>query len=934
MKKRTFLAALSFLILIISPLQAADGLLWGEVRIRVFNTKWFEIIYPEESEESAALLAENADNIYEEIAQMYGREPAVKLPVVLCPSTEQYNAYFSSAPYNRIVLYDTAIDSDMAVFSDDLLSTFRHELTHAYTYNLKSGFWFWMGTVFGDCISPASFMVSPGWAEGATMTSEASSGEGRLNSEYAMHMVKQAKIENQFPYYADVQGASDKYPGGSYYYFNGAFDQWLQNKYGMEKYAEFWYRIVNWKSLTPSLAFKKIYGCSIKEAWSDFEKAVAVPAIPENPLTNPALADYFSGDSSVWSPENLSGAIYSSLCKSADGTAYIERKSGSIFYGGKKIGAVSGADNISFSKDGRFMAVSYTDSSTPTYTRKIRIYDTGNRDWIKVEGAGLSDGTIIQSGGSYYLVALGFKSQKKWIEIRELQLSENRIKGTDLFGKIEMENNEMPISFTGLGEADGRFAYIRKQGLEYSLCLGNLHGEDFTEYALPYEKMTVKDISFSEISNSVYFSWTVPGSMPLLGKLDLNSENYVLYEDEFSGGVFSPVETAAGEITFEGHFYRQNRLLSLKEDLLSGRSESSAEKSVYSRTAKVDGKKNALQVLDGSKPYSPWSYMDGVFIPASVLVSRNRDVYDQLNCGKLTSCFLGATYLNSNPWGTRILEISGGYDPFSGTMGALAGVSGGTDTDLFKWTLTGQVEADKAGFSQGITDFSTSLNIALAKGIRLGLSEQLTAGIVRIHSLEKNMKILGNTSEAWLTNVHKSGPGYFEYSGLTVGTKVKYQLVSLDKISSEGPMVSPFMNIYIPKLIPVSCRDFYTYNLPLTLKTEFFSEKTYLAGGTADICLFGMDIQKSVPFLRVLYLNRIYLNSGYSGLLADKTRTVRFENTDYYDCIYLKATAGLSPSYYSGMYSEFTCQFEYYLRKPSEKTPKCLFSFGFSINGL
>ena len=201
-----------FLVFIHLSGYSADGIMWGQKDIRVISTKWFDIIYTPESSESAVLLYENADRIYYEIAELYGREPQERMPVVLSSQTEQFNAYFSTGYYNHIVLYDTSVTEDLAVFTNDLLSTFRHELTHAYTYNLKNKFWSVIGDIFGEAVNPAGLFVTSGLAEGATVTSESSYGEGRLNDEYALHIVKQAKLEGKFPFYSDVQGTSDKYP--------------------------------------------------------------------------------------------------------------------------------------------------------------------------------------------------------------------------------------------------------------------------------------------------------------------------------------------------------------------------------------------------------------------------------------------------------------------------------------------------------------------------------------------------------------------------------------------------------------------------------------------------------------------------------------------------------------------------------------------------
>ena len=196
-----------------AELSAHSGMFWGEKNLRVTKTKWFDLIYPERSAETAAILYEKADTVYEEVTAEYGLEPFFRMPVVITPAVDQFNAFWTAVPYNHIALYDTGSSgaSELAVFSETMLSTFRHELTHAVTYNMKNGFWRFMGHVFGDCVTPGMLSVTTGMAEGATVAYESSTGEGegRLNDEYAMHSVKQAKIENKFPAYHDVSGAAD-----------------------------------------------------------------------------------------------------------------------------------------------------------------------------------------------------------------------------------------------------------------------------------------------------------------------------------------------------------------------------------------------------------------------------------------------------------------------------------------------------------------------------------------------------------------------------------------------------------------------------------------------------------------------------------------------------------------------------------------------------
>ena len=92
------------------------------------KTKYFEIIYPQECRKSAEILFENADKIYLEVAEQYGLTPSFSMPIVLTPATDSFNAFWTSAPYNHIVIYDTSfsISSDLAVFSETLIQTVRH----------------------------------------------------------------------------------------------------------------------------------------------------------------------------------------------------------------------------------------------------------------------------------------------------------------------------------------------------------------------------------------------------------------------------------------------------------------------------------------------------------------------------------------------------------------------------------------------------------------------------------------------------------------------------------------------------------------------------------------------------------------------------------------------------------------------------------------
>ena len=182
------------LFLICFNIFSHSGIMSGQKNIKINKTKYFDIIYSENSVQTAKILYEKADSIYEELAEKFCLENKFRLPVVISAAQDDFNAYFSCGPFNHIVIFDTVCTTSLAVFSEETLNTFRHELVHAITYNLRNDFWFGFDKIFGDVYNPALLTITQAWAEGATVSLESDKNEGRLNSEYALQNLKQAKI--------------------------------------------------------------------------------------------------------------------------------------------------------------------------------------------------------------------------------------------------------------------------------------------------------------------------------------------------------------------------------------------------------------------------------------------------------------------------------------------------------------------------------------------------------------------------------------------------------------------------------------------------------------------------------------------------------------------------------------------------------------------
>ena len=885
-----------------TELFAHSGVLAGEKKLRVAKTKWFDIIYPERCQESAAILYEKADTVYEDVTAQYGLTPDIRLPVVITPAVDQFNAFWTSVPYNHITIYDTGAtgSGDLSVFSETLLSTFRHELTHSVTYNMKNGFWRFTGKIFGDCVAPGMLSVTTGMAEGATVTSESAGGEGRLNDEYAKHYVKQAKIEGTFPSYHDVSGAADIPPGAAPYYFNGAFHQWLQEKYGMQAYAEFWYRVVNGKNLTIGGAFKKSFGVKIKAAWRKFEREYEVPSVAPDPVLAGLAEDFFDRSEREFSRMNEAGASYSSLTQAAGKRlVWMDGFGGRIFsaeasenpWDEEKISyrhlfSVRGLSSICLSNDGRFLTINYISDNAPGEKARVKLYDFENKSFYSVKESGIKGGTVVQSGDAWYLVGQKYFSQHYSITIQRLILDEKRqhVKGTAPLTEVKLEPETNPYAFAAL--PDGNFAFLKKERMNYSLCIMSSEGTLLKEYNFP-KGMVVRSLSYNE---AFYFSYAQKGNLPRLGCLTPADGQLHLSSQEISGGVFSPVYWE-GRVVYIGEFFRQNRLLVLKDDFALNLEAEEAEKEISETAPAPAGDEIAAEPQSAiedkpdlpSKEYNPFAYLTrGLLIPISIYDSNNSGA----TLGFLSNykkIFLGATYITANPWtegNSDLFILTGGWNVFSKSFGTSLIIRQGTATPLLQTQTEAKGEFNSEGWKQAGGNFTLSSSLELGNNSVISVSDTVMANFYRNTEFEYSEeieKLLSNVVTLQFSTIRRDGPGRFARKGITLGVGYGrwYNEETYDGIAASA-------RICIPRLIPFESKYGFTYNLPVSAEASLLPSSSIYGyamldekkledplgrpvfDAKFDAVLFSMDVQKALPGVTALYLNDFYISAGYA----------------------------------------------------------------------
>jgi len=414
---RFCLCVVVFAVTLASPLLARRT---GQ--LNVISTTWFRIIYADESSATAALIAEHADRMFEEVTAQFG--PSFKSPVPVYITTEQQvlNAYFSPFPYNRIVLFDTApLDGQLGGFRDTILAVFHHELIHAVSLNIRSPFIRLMSRIFGDIVSVNSAITMPfSFIEGVAVSLESADGAGRLNDPLAMHVLRQDRMEGRFPNWKEAAGARDVWPGATTsYLYGGAFSAWLQHTYGMERYVQLWQRGGAFNPFTSYLQvrFYQVYGRHIGDAWNEFRDSVSIPDHPE-PVLPPI--------------EGTSASVVQTLTSGPDGIAWADANTASVWFvssDGRRrrlFASDRSLHRLDFSPDGQFLIVSDAAISGTRQGLQVRIFDIATHRFLSEVYHDLRDAVFF--GSAQYILGVRSRGQySQLVLIDRLQPTDQQI---------------------------------------------------------------------------------------------------------------------------------------------------------------------------------------------------------------------------------------------------------------------------------------------------------------------------------------------------------------------------------------------------------------------------------------------------------------------------------------------------------------------------
>jgi len=261
--------------------------------MRKVETAQIELYYPARFRETAYRIAARLDQCAGELrAHVVEPEPRDKLAVFLT-SAEFNNAYvqpiYLGNPQEMVLPLHMTLETfdffDVGLSSVDDISC--HESVHYVTFEQVGGFWSALNAIFGDLVTPQSFLDS--WLhEGMATYYEGRLGRpvGRPHSPYWRGSFEAGAADGEGLQPGDLNGASRRPIGyGGQYLVGQAFVAWLSRTYGDQK---LWELIASqstaaFSPLAVTLRFRSVFGRSIGEAFDDFARETRAQAAQRTP---------------------------------------------------------------------------------------------------------------------------------------------------------------------------------------------------------------------------------------------------------------------------------------------------------------------------------------------------------------------------------------------------------------------------------------------------------------------------------------------------------------------------------------------------------------------------------------------------------------------------------------------------------------------------
>ncbi|MGN1164675.1 MAG: hypothetical protein ACI4S4_07735 [Candidatus Ornithospirochaeta sp.] len=582
-----------------------------------------------------------AEESYRTLVSFFSEDPHLHLPVYVEKNQREFNAYFTSYPYNRIVVYDAPVSPSLDNSTDTIEMTFLHELTHAFTFSFKGGVGEAITSVFGDWANlPVSLHMLYYMQEGISVYTESRDGGGRLNDPFALSPLLEAKIEGKDISYEDASGGRDLFPGGNMWYiYGGAFSEWMAEKYGEKDLANYYRKIAEELFSFPQNAYSSIFSTTLAKDWRRFIQEIKVPEYLEEgervASSSRVYCSLVSWNDSIYALSSSEEALLR-----IDGDGNVD----------KIMSYYSPVSDLSISKEGEFLLPS-------VFEGVERMEKYGKDGKLDQRYKGFSDGTFFLDG----LLLFTTKDTVSYLIYIDGNGGETEIP----LGSGVVAHEFVPVS-------DGAAFLITRDGQENIAYVSSSLSVSLFD--------TPSDMLFSSLSSSgdvLSFSWARKGGRGEMGKygeLDLSDSRLSLSEVEFIGGVNYPARQG-DTVYFVSSRFDHSRIektaiesFSLEDKgtvaLIGYEGRKAEDLSLFNKMAK---KYNPLSTMSKGA-LLPFSYYTGSFLPDKPSLGLS---WITMDATEETDLFLSGGFvssISSYTFSTRVRKGS-----FGATLSATSG---------------------------------------------------------------------------------------------------------------------------------------------------------------------------------------------------------------------------------------------------------------------
>lgn len=587
-------------LLIFSSLWADGGVFARPRKVFLIKTGHFEILFPKESEDTAIFLADIVDGLYERAKTITGAEHDFSIPIIISPDSSVLTAEYTSVPYNRIVLFDSApaVRTDVTQ-QGSLEQILYREIFRAVSYSVRSPFnHFIYKTVGGDGYQPVSLLYLPfSFAEGFSIL--ASSGGAapseddsdnpddlksafwHFNDPYCQQLLIQAKIEGRFPTWFQASTVRDIPPGNDLSYAAATgFSAYLMQSRGIEKYMEFWQECGKVHLVLMNGIFYKVYGVTLRSVWQEFEDCIPVPENPQKMADLESLGRQIPG-------YDAQGLVEHIFC-TEHGVVWYDaiRHEVDIFdpAGEKRIRPrqmlflADDVTQMSLSPDRRYLSVSFVRSKTRSAFKELvtRIFDLDEQEFLESKFSLRDAGFVTDADGRLCIAGICADDKIPVLQVYLLSDDDDPV----LIYSRPFQKDEVPHCVTT--SENGSVAYLLERGGRQFFVTETFTGQaaqpqaDF--FALTDSSgnpLGMRNLRFERSGDAQFYTFDfvpeTPGALSRSGIILLDGfkpAQVRLQNEDVSGGVNFPF-FASGQIFYSAKKFSHDELRTLPADALS-----------------------------------------------------------------------------------------------------------------------------------------------------------------------------------------------------------------------------------------------------------------------------------------------------------------------------------------------------------------------------